>query len=261
MAPTETELEEKITDNATLEGERMTFGTREDPLGNNDLQHLALNREMLNMNRIITVDSDPSTRTSYKMLRTRLLQNMRTNDWRSLAVTSAAQGEGKTLTAINLAISMAGDVNHKVCLVDLDMRHSSVASYLHMKVKRGISHCLKGKASLDDALVRTSIDRLFVLPNLGQEENTSELLSSPAMRNISDQFSSNPNNIVIYDMPPVLAADDMLAFAPLVDAVLLVVTEGKTQRTDAMRMVELLGELNVIGTVLNRSDERTAAYY
>ena len=62
-------------------------------------------------------------------------------------------------------------------------------------------------------------------------------------------------------MPPVLAADDMLAFAPLVDAVLLVVTEGKTQRTDAMRMVELLGELNVIGTVLNRSDERTAAYY
>ena len=114
---------------------------------------------------IITDNTDPTVRTAYKMLRTRLLQRMRANGWQSLAVTSASPGDGKTLTAINLAISLAGDVNHNICLVDLDLRHSSVARYLGMELDKGTSDCLRRKLSLEEALVRPNIERLVVLPN------------------------------------------------------------------------------------------------
>ena len=215
----------------------------------------------LGANRIITPDMDPGVRTAYKMLRTRILQSMRSNQWQSLAVTSATQGEGKTITAINLAISLAGDVNHSVCLVDLDIRHTNIAKYLGLNVKCGISDCLQGNVPLQNALLKTDIDRLFILPNYKTEINTSEILSSPQMKDVTQRLNRDPSTIIIYDMPPILAADDMLAFARFTDAILLVVAEGATLRTDVMKTCELLGNLNVIGTMLNRSNEKTASYY
>lgn len=213
-------------------------------------------------NRVITEGTEPSVRTAYKMLRTRLLQRMRANGWQSLAVTSATPGDGKTLTAINLAISLAGDVNHNVCLVDLDLRHSSIARYLGMELDKGTSDCLRRALSLEECLVRPNIERLMVLPNAQIEAQSSELLSSPRMHEIAQRLVlDDPGRIVVYDMPPILSADDMLAFAPFTDAVLFVVSERNTRRTDVLKARELLENLNLIGTVLNRSDERTASYY
>lgn len=225
------------------------------------IKKITLDKNALLNNRIITDAIDPSVRTSYKMLRTRILQNMRANGWQSIAVTSATQGDGKTVTAINLAISLAGDVNHNVCLVDLDLRHSSVAGYLDVEIQHGISDCLLRGLPVEDALLRTDLDRLVLLPNKRVETHSSEVLSSPLMRQVAAMLVSDPKCIVVYDMPPVLAADDMLAFAPLVDAVLFVASEGKTLRTDAMKASELLENVNVMGTILNRSDEKTASYY
>ena len=227
---------------------------RKIPLTRLDLKHLV-------DQRVVTSATDPTVRTAYKMLRTRILQTMRTNGWNSLAITSAGQGDGKTLTAINLAISLAGDVNHHVCLVDLDMKRSSVAKYLGLESEKGISDCLKDEYNLENIIVKPDIERLYIVPNVTIEDQTSELLSSPEMRHTASQLVQDPNRIIIYDMPPVLAADDMLAFSPYVDAILVVVAEGVTPRTDVMRVRELLADMNVIGTLLNRSDEKTAAYY
>lgn len=234
--------------------------THSDPI-TSEISKVSLNKDHLINHHVITDEIDPAIRTSYKMLRTRILQRMRTNGWRRLAVTSASQGDGKSLTAINLAISLAGDVNHNICLVDLDLRHSSVARYLGIKSKHGMSECLQGKVPLKSVLVKPNIDRLVVLPNYKMQNHSSELISSPAMRQTADALASDPNRIVIYDMPPLLSADDVLAFGPFFDAVLLVVAERKTARTDTMKALELLENTNVLGTVLNRSDERTAAYY
>lgn len=220
-----------------------------------------LNRVALAGNRIITDAMDPAVRTSYKMLRTRLLQTMRANGWQSVAVTSATQGDGKTVTAINLAISIASDVNHSVCLVDLDLRHSSIARYLDLSLKHGVSDCLQRKLPLRDAVLNPDIDRLLILPNHTTEAHSSEILSSPGMHDIANDLTLDPGRIVVYDMPPVLAADDMLAFAPNVDAVLFVVAERVTARTDVMKACELLENVHIVGTILNRSDEKTAAYY
>jgi Mrp family chromosome partitioning ATPase len=215
----------------------------------------------LTKKRIITTKMDPGAQTAYKMLRTRLLQRMRTNGWQSIAVTSATQGDGKTVTAINLALSIAGDVNHNVCLVDLDLRHSSVADYLGIEATAGVSDCLQRNLPVKDAVLNPNVDRLLILPNLVREEHSSEILSSPIMHDLAHELARDPNRIIIYDMPPVLAADDMLAFAPNVDAVLLVAAKGNTARTDLMKAQELLENENIIGTILNRSDEKTAAYY
>lgn len=235
-------------------------GQVEDPIAGN-LKHAKVNPDLMYKNHIITGQIDPVIQTAYKMLRTRILQRMRSNLWQTIAVTSAAQGDGKSISSLNLAISLAGDVNHNVCLVDLDLRHSSVANYLGLKPKHGISDCLERQVPVEEALLRTNIDRLVVLPNVRTVTHSSELISSPRMHEIAAKLASDPARIVVYDMPPLLAADDMLAFEPIVDSILLVVAEGTTRRTDTMKAFELLESSNVIGTVLNRSDERTAAYY
>lgn len=222
---------------------------------------ILLDNEFLAGNRIVTHAIDPAVRTSYKMLRTRLLQNMRTNGWQSLAVTSATQGDGKTVTAINLALSIAGDVNHNVCLVDLDLRHSSIGDYLGLALKNGVSDCLQRNLAISEVMLKPNVDRMLILPNLIAETSSSEILSSPKAQSLAAELTRDPNRIVIYDMPPVLAADDMLAFSPNVDAVLFVVAESVTARTDVLKAYELLDNLTIIGTVLNRSDEKTASYY
>jgi protein-tyrosine kinase len=235
-------------------------GPVDDPIAGN-LTQAKVHPDVMYKNHIITGEIDPVIQTAYKMLRTRILQRMRANSWQTIAVTSAAQGDGKSISSLNLAISLAGDVNHNVCLVDLDLRHSSVASYLGLKPKHGISDCLERQVPVEEALLRTNIDRLVVLPNVRTVTHSSELISSPKMHEIAAKLASDPARIVVYDMPPLLAADDMLAFEPIVDSILLVVAEGKTRRTDTMKAFELLECSNIIGTVLNRSDERTAAYY
>ena len=236
--------------------------TRSPGLIGSELPVTQLDKEVLLRNRVVTTATEAGPRTAYKMLRTRVLQRMRTNGWQSLAVTSATPSDGKTLTSVNLAISLAGDVNHNVCLVDLDLRHSSISRYLGLPDGPGTSDCLRGEATLEQALVKPDIERLLVLPNLHTESNSSELISSPEMHEIAQRLVlDDPQRIVIYDMPPLLSADDMLAFAPFTDAVLFVVSEGATRQTDVVKARELLETVNVIGTVLNQSDVKTASYY
>jgi capsular exopolysaccharide synthesis family protein len=227
-----------------------------------DLPVTQLDKKVLVDHRVINESTDSGVRTAYKMLRTRVLQRMRANGWQSLAVTSAMPSDGKTLTAINLAISLAGDVNHNVCLVDLDLRHSSVARCLGIEAEVGVSDCLRREATLEQVLMKPDIERLLVLPNLHTESNSSELISSPEMNEIAQKLVlDDPQRMVIYDMPPVLSADDMLAFARFVDAVLFVVSEGSTRQTDVLKARELLETVNVIGTVLNQSNFKTSTYY
>jgi protein-tyrosine kinase len=246
---------------AAMTGEYPQSNSEARPAFFDNARSVKFNDDVLRTKRIINDDMDPSVRTSYKMLRTRLLQRMNANGWQQIAVTSATQGDGKTVTAINLAISLAGDVNHEVCLVDLDLRRSSIAEYLGVKIDQGVSDCLARGIAIEDVLLKTPYERLTLLPNLRAETHSSELLNSPEMRSLASQLAIGKQRIVVYDMPPILAADDMLAFESMVDTTLFVVAEGKTSRTEVVKACELLEGTNLIGTVLNRSDEKTASYY
>jgi protein-tyrosine kinase len=200
---------------------------------------------------------------AYKILRTRVLQRMVANNWYSFAVTGSTAGEGKTLTAINLAIALAQDVNTWVFLVDLDLQRPQVANYLGMHSGPGLGDYLTGKASIDQILYSPiGIDRLAIVPNSRSIANSSELLVSPRMLELAKALSEEaPRRIVIYDMPPLLASDDTLAFAPQVDGLLLVLAEGISARANLEKTKQLIGHSNLIGVVLNQSSESNDSPY
>jgi len=214
-------------------------------------------------NRVILQVSDQSALRAYKILRTRLLQRMVSKNWNSLAITGTSTGEGKTLTAINLAVTLAQDVNTWVFLVDLDLQHPQVAGYLGMSFGRCLGDYLSGEASIDEIIYQPKgCERLAVIPNSRAFEHASELLASPRMVDLTQQLSSEiPRRIVIFDMPPLLTSDDVLVFAPRVDGILLVVCEGITGRGSLAKTKELLGDTNLIGTVLNHSAEANDSPY
>lgn len=200
---------------------------------------------------------------AYGLLRTRVLQRMRQNSWNSLAITSPNAGDGKSLTAVNLAVSLAREVNHSVLLVDLDLRRPNIHTYFGYQPAKGLTDYVLNDTPLSEILFNPSIERLVVLPNRKPITNSSEVLSSPRMIELVAELKSRyPERLVIFDLPPLLSADDALAFSPYVDAVLLVIEEGKTPREDVERAGELLAEVNVVGSVLNRAEQAgTAQYY
>jgi Mrp family chromosome partitioning ATPase len=216
--------------------------------------------DLLEQNRIV-VDERSIASAAYKVLRTRVLQRMRRNGWKTLAVTGTCPNEGKTLTAINLSINLAWHLSTSVVLVDMDLRSPSVHRYLGIDTRYGLMDYLNGDVPLVRAGVRPGMERLGVIMNDRPVANASELLTAPETVGLIEEVKRGDDRIAIFDMPPVFAGDDVLAFAPLVDAVLIVLSQGTTKRTMLVALRELLQNVNVIGTVLNRSSERVAPYY
>ena len=230
-------------------------------------QPVTLERAVLEENNILPQVTDPGALRAYKILRTRMLRRLESNQWHSFAVTGATAGEGKTLTAINLAMALAQDSNTWVFLVDLDLQRPKVADYLGLNNslgERGLTDFLLGDATFEQITYSpSSAERLAVIPNFQAVANASDLLTSPRMDELVRTLEAEtPRRIVIFDMPPVLASDDVLAFSPQVDGMLMVVAEGTTSR-DALRGAkELLQEMNLLGVVLNRSEaQEEGAYY
>jgi Mrp family chromosome partitioning ATPase len=125
----------------------------------------------------------------------------------------------------------------------------------------GIIDVLNGTVSLEQAMLSPGLPRLGLLLNSAPTESSSELLASPGVSKIVRRLRAGPQRIVVFDMPPLLAGDDVLAFAPHVDALLVVVAEGVTTRETLLAAKELIKGFNVVGTVLNRSSEGSANHY
>jgi capsular exopolysaccharide synthesis family protein len=216
---------------------------------------------VLRSKRVIAGVTEEGVVDAYRMLRTRVLQRMHQNGWKSLAVTSPGPGEGKTLTAVNLALSLAMEVNHTVLLVDLDLRRPGVHELFGHQPEYGIADYLFSEIPLSDVLFTPSIERLVVLPGTTRQNNSSELLSMPRTRELVEEITTRyPERIVLFDLPPLLVVDDALAFAPYVDAFLLVIEEGVTAKPALTEARELLKNVNLLGTVLNKAEERDKYY-
>jgi len=218
-------------------------------------RHIEVTRPVLREKRVIT-GFDPCEFTdAYKMLRTQVLQRLNENHWNVLAVTSPGIGEGKTLTALNLAASLALELDYTVLLVDANLRHPSLHEHLCLPGEPGLSDYLIEDTPLPDLLVHPKgIDHLTILPGGRALLNSAEMLNSPKMSKLVDELKNRyAGRIVIFDLPPVLSAADAMAFAPYVDATLLVVEEGKTTRSEIENAVDMLSSTNILGTVLNKA--------
>lgn len=218
--------------------------------------------EVLERSRILTGLKDRALMAPYKMLRTQVLQRMQQNGWNSLAVTGPRENVGKTLTAINLAVSLAGSGGNSIFLVDLDLRRPSVHSAFGYQPEFGVVDHLLESVPLEKVAFSPGIDRLTVIPGTRALEHSSELLTSPAVQQFVLQLKRRDDKrLCIFDLPPLLMSDDVLAFSPLIDALLLVVEDGRTTREDLNRSMELIADLNVIGTVLNKSEDIAKSDY
>lgn len=217
---------------------------------------------LLEANRIINPASANPAAVAFRMLRTQVLQRMTSNGWRSLAIFSPGARDGKTTTAINLAVSLASDRAHTVLLVDLDFKHPNVAPRLGLAPEFGSDDAMGGRARVEDCLYHPEgFDRLVLMPARATLGNSSEILASPRSRDIVGELRARyPERIVLFDLPPVLTADDALSFAPLVECGLVVAAEGRTRRRDLLRTVELLHKTPLVGTVLNRAADALAGY-
>jgi len=220
--------------------------------------------ECLESHRVVAALKDAPERFAYKVLRTRVLQRLRSSQFNLIGITGPGPGEGKTLTAINLAFSLAQDVNLHVILADLDLRRPSIHEYLGLTPKYDITNVLNGSSKLEDVLICPNVNRLAILTNQTRYRDSSEILSSPQMASIVRQLKSlGQKTITIFDLPPVLAGDDVIAFSPLLDTLLLVVGQGHCRREDLRETQELLRDSEVLGVVFNGTREKSAAtgYY
>ena len=203
--------------------------------------------------RVLSHVDDPDLADYYSLLRTQVLQQTRGKDQNIIMVTSVGKGEGKTLTAINLAISMAKESSQTALLVDTNLRAPKIAEYMGLTTDKGLADYLLDDAPMPSLLINPGMKKLVVLPAGRPITGATEILGSPKMRYLVDEMKSKyPERYVIFDCPHLLDMPDALVFSSFVDQVLLVVEAGKTTRRDIRRTMELLRGKNLLGIVLNK---------
>jgi capsular exopolysaccharide synthesis family protein len=221
-------------------------------LGYSRTRVLPISPSRLRRQRIVASGGRGPAVDAFRMLRTRVAMALDARQARSIAVTAARQGEGKTLVAANLAISLARQQHRSALLVDLDLRRPHVAGYFGLPRDVGLSDHLEGRAALEDCLVNPGIERLVILPQHKAVVDSSELLASRRMEALAAELEQRyPDRIVVYDCPPLLLTDDALVALRYAETCLLVAREGATTRAELARAAALVEEDRLLGTVLN----------
>ena len=211
-------------------------------------------REVLGRNKVVSLFDDDHAADQLKILDTRILNKLEETGGNTLLVTSPGRQEGKTLTAINLAVSFSQKVDRTVLLVDADLRLPSIHRYLGMPRQKGLSDYLLREAEISDLLINPDIAKLVFLPAGRPLPNPSEHLGSPRMKELVREMKTRyPERLIIFDSPPLLSFADTLIFSSMVDGILLVVEAEKTLAADIEKTMGLLRDKPLIGTVFNKA--------
>jgi len=214
----------------------------------------------LKKNKIISHLRKDEMVEQISIIRTQLLNKLEEIKGNTLMVTSAHPGEGKTFTSINLGVSIAQELHRTVLIVDCDLRqpdktHYDFASdFFGVEIHKGLSDYLLGQVELEDILLNPGIERLTILPAGKPLLNSAELLSSARMEQLVIELKNRygRDRIVIFDSPSILKISDPLAFSRYVDGILLVVEAKKSTTEDLNRVLSLLKDRLILGTVLNK---------
>lgn len=191
---------------------------------------------------------------AFKILRTQVMHRVKERGWNVIGITSPGQGEGKTFTAVNLAASLAMDVTQSVLLVDANLRHPTVHEMFDLGPCRGLADYLLDDVPIEELLVHPGIGRFVFLPGGHAVSHSAEALTSPKMVALVEEFKHRyQSRMILFDLPPLLQTSDVLAFAPYLDALLLVVQEGHTKAEDVERSLALVKQATpVLGTMVNK---------
>ncbi|MBT53150.1 MAG: exopolysaccharide biosynthesis protein [Mameliella sp.] len=233
------------------------------------LPELTVDKAHLARNRIITATREDPAHGAFDVLRTRLLQTLSENGWRRVAITSPGKDCGKTFTAANLAISLSRQENCRTLLMDLDMRRPSLHHVLGVGSPGSVGDMLRGMISPETHLHRMGRNPINAGRNIAfalndrPEAYASELLQDPrsaeTLRAIDEHYAPD---VVLFDLPPALFYDDVIAARPLFDGVLLVVGGGLTTESEISEVERRLGDsMPVLGMVLNKAEGTDISRY
>jgi capsular exopolysaccharide synthesis family protein len=195
----------------------------------------------------------------YRSLRTRVNNAENGRALRAVLITSPNKGDGKSLTAANLALTMAQEFQQRVLLVDADLRRPSIHRLFGITDTPGLSDILMGGATIDDALVAVPEHGLTILPSGGVPMHPAELLGSAPMRRMLDTLRTRFDRILI-DMPPVAPLADVAIASAMADGILMIVRAGVTPRPAIERALSGLDMSKVLGLVLNDAGDTAAGY-
>lgn len=249
----------------TAQGQNIASPPLTTPEGPGDPQvnELQLNPAHLESTRIVASGATDQHGRYYDMLRTQVLQAMDKNSWQFLAITSPTAGCGKTVTACNLALSIARLPERSVLLVDMDLQKPKVSEYLGINGRGGLLGVLEGGAPLLSRIVQVRLgrNRMLVLPSEQCKSGSSEWMASKTMstvlQTIKREFRSR---IVIFDLPPLLIGDEVISVLPQMDAVLLVAGVGTTSVSDIKECQKHLQTTPVVRVLVNKVTETADSY-
>ena len=227
--------------------------TETDPRVCPSCRMVELDSAFIHSQRCLGDKSDHTEIENYKTLRTRLLQIMVAQRWNTLMLTSACAGEGKTLTALNLAFTFSHHYDHTVLLVDCDLRKQSIHKYLGFSNSLNIIDHLVDNIPLHNTMVRPGEEKIVVISGERTIDSGAELLGSAQMSKLVNELKNRfKDRIIIFDLPPVLFASDALVSAAWVDSILMVVEYGKTSIKDVQKSLDGFPKDKIMGFVLNR---------
>ncbi len=207
-------------------------------------------------------EPDSPVAEQYRTLRTNLMALHTAKPIKAITVTSAVNGEGKSITSINLAITMARDLNKKsILLIDCDLRRSKVSRYLGIHQEPGISEVIGSDVNIDDAMVHIGLDNLTVLPAGKSPHNPAELISSLKMRNLINLLRAKYDYVII-DTPPIIPVTDAGLMGPHTDGAIMVVKANRTQKGVVKHAEGLLkqAQVKILGHVLTNLQYHIPAY-
>ena len=221
-----------------------------------------LDSEHLERNKVVTHAMTDPGHVAFKILRTKLYQILSENHWTSIAVTSPTSGCGKTMIAANLAFSLARQSDCRTVLIDLDLKKTSVGNTMGLRAQKSISQYFSGEARLEDCFVQAD-DNLFVGLNHSVVKNFSEMAADRRVKellpNVMDALRPK---VVIFDLPPMLSGDEVMAFMPQVDSGFLVGAAGKTTTREIEECEnQFSAATNFLGVVLNKCEDQAYEDY
>lgn len=221
-----------------------------------------ISRAWLEEHRIISAAGTDPAHTAIDMLRTRVEKARQDNSLKTIAVTSPTPGCGKTMIALNLAYSLSRMPNCRIVLLDLDLKRPSVAQTLGVEARGSIGQFLEGRGEAGDCFLGLNQD-LVVAVNNDRIRHSSELLQSPRMGELlSFVWTQLSPTVLLFDLPPMLNCDDVLALLPQIDAALLVVAQGATTGNELNECEQQISQLDkLLGIVMNKSRSDVRDYY
>jgi protein-tyrosine kinase len=235
------------------------------PPSKHGVASFSVDADLLESTRIVAHRATHPKSPAFDILRTSVLQLMDNNNWQTLVVTSPTPECGKTVTAINLAMSISRMPGRQVVLLDLDMRRPSIGAYLGVSPKAGVFEYLSGTAPVEDCMMHLDVvgPQLTIMPNARPVENPAEVISSRQVEDLLNMLKSDRQKpIIIIDTPPMLVCDDVRALLPVVDCITLTIAEKMSKASEVTACEHHLKDVNYLGVVLTKSQEtHGAAYY